>query len=304
MLQNELLNNYLKEKGMTEKGFELLTNPIPEHDPMLFSDMEAVVRFLLAYAKDNTVIICADYDADGVTSGTILYLMAKTLGFNAEYHIPLRHDGYGLSVKTVEEFAETHDASKTLLLTCDNGIAAFDAVSKAKELGFLVIVTDHHEIQDRLPEADCIIHPQLGYPFAAISGATVAYKLAQAVIRATPEIEWGDLPDYFLQLATISIISDVMPVGSFDEKELALNENRGILIKGLKSLNERPNHHLKKFFEMIGVTIGQIDETTIGFSIAPVINAVGRLYDAVVGLKAFIADNEDDLMVNLSYMVY
>ena len=257
-------------------------------------------------AGENPEIISKDYLLlYGATSTAILYLTLSTLGFKVNYYIPHRiFDGYGLSEKIVDKIKEKYPDTN-VIITCDNGIAAVDAVAYAKKQGYKVFVTDHHTPDmDNLPNADYIIHPALpGYPFPHISGATVAYKVALGLLE-TFNVSDSELEEYLLQLAAISIVSDVMPVANKDVELMKVNENRLILQKGLESLRTKPNWRLNIMFDMMKIQSEMLDETTIGFYVAPVINAVGRLDDAAEAVKFLTAETEDEAILKSSIMAF
>lgn len=290
-----LVDKYLSAKGLDERTYDLLQNPPAEHSPWLLKDMVNLVDSLYIDAIAGTKIcIIGDYDADGVTSTTILYLLLKEYNANVHYIIPDRiKDGYGLSKKLVDK-AESMYAAEAIL-TCDNGIVAYEAVEYAKSKGMKVYVTDHHEPQETLPDADVIIHPALGnYPFASISGCEVTYKVAQAMLEKYPlenAKEQEDLLNYFLQLAGISIVSDVMPVGSFDYETMKVNENRCILKKAIAYMRKSIDPRINSLLECQAVHHKFLDETMIGFNVSPIINACGRLANAEIAVDLLTSDN-------------
>lgn len=221
------------------------------------------------------------------------------------YYIPHRiNDGYGLSSKIVDKLS-VQFPDTTIIMTCDNGIAAIDAVEYAKNKGYKVFVTDHHTMDvNNLPKADYIVHPAItGYPFAEISGATVAYKIAQGLIEEF-NINDEELSEYILQLAAISIISDVMPLANKDIDTMRVNENRTILKKGIELMRNKPNWRLKIMFDMFKLQNENLDETMIGFYISPVINAVGRLDDAAEAVAFLTAKTQERAILKCSIMGY
>ena len=153
-----------------------------QHNPFLLSSMEdAVERILQAKEENEKVLVFGDSDVDGITSTAILYAYLKKLGIDVEYQLPQEDDGYGLSINSIDSFAEKHG---TLIITVDCGISNFEEIAHANELGIDVIVTDHHNPPETLPEAIIIIDPKIessGYPFNGISGAAVSYKLVSAL---------------------------------------------------------------------------------------------------------------------------
>ena len=299
-----LLKPWLEKLGYNDETISLLDHSPAENDFHKLYGSSELYEFLKTH-RGSEICIIGDYDCDGVTSTSILTLMLRKLGFDAKYYIPHRvEDGYGLSCGIIDKIADMYPRLK-ILLTCDNGIAAKDAVDYAKSKGYKVIVTDHHRInKDVYPDqADIIVHPALGEnPFANISGAQVAWKISQAVFEAF-NIHDEELEEYFFQLMTVSIVSDVMPIGGTDINQLRVNENRELLRKGIKSLQEKPNWRWKHIFNGMNVD-EHLDETTIGFYIAPSINATGRLETARIAVDALTADTDRTSTLYSAMMVY
>ncbi|WP_071395879.1 single-stranded-DNA-specific exonuclease RecJ [Bacillus tuaregi] len=235
------------------------------HDPFLFLDMDkAVNRIKQAIESGEAIMIFGDYDADGVTSTTIMMKTLEELGANVQFYIPNRFtEGYGPNEGA---FRYAHEIGISLIITVDTGIAALNEASVAKELGMDLIITDHHEPGPELPDAYAIIHPKREgspYPFQELCGAGVAFKLAHAL--------FGKLPQHLLQYAAIGTIADLVPLK---------DENRLITQKGLNIIRNTDSVGLKALFKLAGVEAAATNEETIGFSIAPRINAAGRLDSA------------------------
>ena len=307
---NDAMNKYLNHLGVTPALLQLLQNPPKEHDGNKMHDLPAFISSITQDVEDGLKLsIVGDYDCDGVTSTSIIYLTLKLLGADINYVVPHRvKDGYGLNPSIVQKLIQE---GTQCIITVDNGIAAHEAVDVAKQNGCKVYITDHHKPSEVLPNADLIVHPALpGYPFAEISGATVAYKIGKEILkecrkRKVAEEKIHELEDYILQMAAISIVSDVMPVASLESEEaMSRNENRGLLLKGLDSMRTNPNWHLKILFDMMNVNYETMDETTIGFSVAPVINAVGRLDDAKEAIQFMTAETESECILKCSIMTY
>lgn len=304
---------HLSNLGYTNKSIQYLLNPCEQHSPYLLHDTEKVAEFLLNASKYyKKVVIIGDYDTDGVTSTSIMYLTLQYIGMDVSFIIPHRiYDGYGLNNNLVDK-AITEGAN--IILTVDNGIAAHEAVDYAKSKGLTVIVTDHHEIQGDIPHADFVVHPGLdNYPCRDISGCQVAYKLSQVILdkKPKPRITTSrmrkaerELKEYLLQLSSISIVSDVMPIGCSDEKKMATNENRKWLIDGLDSIRNHPNWRLSTMLETMGIHQDVVDEQTIGFYISPTINSAGRLDDATQAVKFLTAETEDECAYYMSFIMF
>lgn len=242
-----------------------------------------------AIAEGKKICIYGDYDADGVTSTVILCKGLSYLGADVEYDIPHRiRDGYGLGINAVKKMEDID-----LLITCDNGIAAFDAITLAKEKGMDVIVLDHHEPmftenngkrEIMLPPADAIIDAKIegcGYQFTQMCAGALCFRFIKGFYGYMDR----DFPfeKEFTIFAAIATICDVMDL---------IGENRAIAKKGIELLNgDIPNTGLKKLVEM--KVTGNINAHTIGFIIGPCINAAGRLNDAGIAAELFMTDDEE-----------
>ncbi len=235
------------------------------HDPFLLKGMDlAVARIKEAIANGEQILIFGDYDADGVTSTTVMMTVLRDLGAQVEYYIPNRFtEGYGPNIPAFEYAA---DIGVKLIITVDTGIAAVNEAKAAKDLGLDLIITDHHEPGPELPEALAIIHPKLEdsvYPFRDLAGVGVAFKVAHAL--------YGDLPEHLLEIAAIGTIADLVPLKG---------ENRTIAKKGIKKLRATKFIGLQELLKRGSIEAGAINEETIGFFIAPRLNAAGRLDSA------------------------
>ncbi|HCT3423203.1 TPA: single-stranded-DNA-specific exonuclease RecJ [Staphylococcus aureus] len=248
------------------------------HDALQLSDMtKAIERIKRAIVNDEKILVYGDYDADGVTSTTILVTTLQLLGAQVGWHIPNRFtEGYGPNELA---FRNAHDEGITLIITVDNGIQGHNEIKMVQDLGVDVIVTDHHEIGSTLPEAYAIVHPMhpsFNYPFQQLCGAGVAYKLAQALIE--------NVPDYFKALVAIGTIADLVSL---------TDENRSLVKQGLKVLNNQCPTSVKALLKEAGYN-DNIDEETIGFIIGPRLNAVGRLDDASLACELLMTDDEEE----------
>ncbi|TYR82301.1 single-stranded-DNA-specific exonuclease RecJ [Priestia megaterium] len=237
----------------------------PFHDPFLLHDMDkAVVRIQQAIEQDERIMIYGDYDADGVSSTSVMLTALKQLGADVDFYIPNRFtEGYGPNKSAFEKINED---GYTLVITVDTGISAVEEAAFVQELNFDLIITDHHEPGPQLPDAYAIIHPKLSsstYPCKELAGVGVAFKLAHALL--------GEVPEHLLELAVIGTIADLVPL---------VDENRLIARKGLQYLKQSSRPGIEALLKVCGVKKEDINEDTIGFAIAPRINAVGRLQDA------------------------
>lgn len=279
-----LISKIIDQRGFNEKQLKSMLNPrIIYHDFSLFIEAEmALERIEEAIEMKEKICIYGDYDCDGILATTILVQAFLKKGVQVGYHIPHRYeDGYGLNVNRVEQMAKK---GYTLIITVDNGIKAFEAIEKANELGIDVIVTDHHEFDEDVPEACAIIHTKLSpdYPFKEISGGFVAYKLAVALL--------GKQDKYLYTLAAITTISDMMPL---------VDENRSLVKKALQFMNEEKYPAL----ELLIGDIQKYDVTTIGYTIAPKINSFGRLPEMVHPnnlVRYFLENASRDFMVKIA----
>ena len=255
------------------------------HDPFLLSGMnDAVNRLYLAKQRGENVLIFGDYDADGVCATTVLHLALKDFGIDARYTLPERDDGYGLNISIIEKLRAEKDVD--LIVTVDCGISDYEKIEQLKSTGIEVIVTDHHQPPEIIPNCVCINPKIVGqaYPFSELCGAGVAYKLAYALI--------GDRADKYLDFVATATVADSMDL---------VGENRDIVAEGLK-LFEEP--YIRPCFkQLLGDNSKQISATTLAFGIAPRINAGGRMGDAKCSLKLFTTDDQNeiyDLVVKLN----
>lgn len=249
------------------------------HDPYLMHDMDkAIERITAAIENGENIVVYGDYDADGITSTTILVEAIEILGGNVSFYLPNRfNDGYGPNINVFQELIE---AGTELIITCDNGVSGHEPIAFAMENGTDVIVTDHHELPDQLPEAYCIVHPRHPkgqYPFSDLSGAGVALKVVAALFERVPY--------EFLDVAAIGTVSDLVSL---------TNENRWIVQKGLEALKNTERIGLHILFEKAGVAVDTLDEETIGFIIGPRLNALGRLGDASPGVRLLMSFDEEE----------
>lgn len=284
------------------------------YSPLLLKDVDKAVE-RIAYALENNerIAIYGDYDVDGVTSVTMLYLYLKELGADVGYYIPNRiGEGYGLSNQAIQMLC---DRDVKLIITVDTGVTAVEEVNFASTLGIDVVVTDHHECQETLPDAVAVVNPHRSdcpYPFKALAGVGVIFK----VICAFEILNYYD-PDHeleavksiyarFADLAAIGTIADVMPI---------VNENRMIVKYGLAMLERTERVGLRALMEAASLGANpnvkpviiddkpkssrprKITSTYIGFTIAPRINAAGRISSASRAVELLLADDEGNARI-------
>ncbi|BAB76826.1 single-stranded-DNA-specific exonuclease RecJ [Anabaena sp. FACHB-709] len=284
-----------------------LPSPLAE-----FPDLAMSVELLQeAIACQSKIAICGDYDADGMTSTALLLRSLRSLGAQVDYAIPSRmHEGYGINKRIVEEF---HNEGVRLILTVDNGISAFEPIARAKELGLNVIITDHHDIPQKLPPADAILNPKLiaeSSPYRGVAGVGVAYILAVTLAQKLDKTKGLIQP--MLALFTLGTIADLAPLSGV---------NRRWVKRGLKLLPKSQLPGIQALIQVAGVQatgegvgvqgskgVGkdklilpvQSPATTpktlkpedIGFRLGPRINAVGRIGDPLTVIELLTTDDE------------
>lgn len=253
------------------------------HDPYLLHGMvAAVARIQKALAGGEKVRIYGDYDADGVSSTSLLCHVFRNLGLHYDYYIPHRAlEGYGLN-KTAIKLAA--DQGISLLVTVDTGISAYDEVEYAKECGIDVVVTDHHEPPDIIPNAVAVVNPKqkhCAYPFKGLAGVGVAFKLATALM-GRPPLEWADI-------VSLGTIADLMPL---------TDENRIIVRYGLERLKKEPAIGFRALAEAAGLELESLTSTGIAFGMAPRINAAGRLDHASRAVELLTTPSYDSAILS------
>lgn len=278
---NNLLAKILVNRGITtEEEIRAFLNPTRKdfYNPYLMPDMEkAVERILKAINNKEKVLIYGDYDVDGITSVTVLKSFLEERGLNVDEYIPNRLDeGYGLNKPAVEKIANEKYA---LMITVDCGISAIDEVEYANSLGLEVIITDHHETSEKLPEAIAVVDAKRRdneYPFRNLAGVGVVFKVIQAISQKLGLEEKEYLK--YLDIVCIGTISDIVPL---------VDENRVIVKLGLRLVEQTRNLGLKTILQASGYQ--KVDSTTISFGIAPRINACGRMGHQEEALKLFLS---------------
>ncbi len=244
-----------------------------EHDPFLLKDMEvAVDRILHAVRKGELIGVFGDYDADGITAAALLKDALERIGARVVVRLPHRvTDGYGVTDAAIEALAAQ---GVTLLITVDCGISAVDPVALANERGMEVIVTDHHQPPPQLPAARAIINPWLpdcAYPFPELCGAGLAYKLACALLssaEANGSVATAGGHAELRALAALATVADVVPLR---------RENRAIVTAGIAALRRTAHPGLRALMQVAGVDPATVTSGSIGFALAPRLNAAGRM---------------------------
>lgn len=261
---------------------ERFLNPNLEHlhDPFLLHDMKkATERILQAVENGEQILIYGDYDADGMTAASVMKTALDELGAEAQVYLPNRFtDGYGPNLEVYKYFIENEKIS--LIITVDNGVAGLDAIAWAQENGVDVIVTDHHSMPENLPNAYAIIHPEhpeSQYPFKYLAGVGVAFKVASALLEY--------IPTEMLDLVAIGTVADMVSL---------TDENRILVSYGLKILAQTERVGLQELMKIAGVDHESINEETIGFQIAPRLNALGRLDDPNPAIELLTGWDEEE----------
>ena len=269
------------------------------HDSFLLSDMDkAVARIMTAIENNEKIVIYGDYDVDGVTSVSILYLYLKEKGGDVSYYIPSRTgEGYGINPFAIESLAEK---DTKLLITVDTGITAVAETEYAKSLGMDVLITDHHECQSELPAACAIVNPRRPdciYPFKELAGVGVVFKLLCSLERTFCK-DSGDwlrtVCNTYGDIVAIGTVADVMPL---------VDENRLIVSRGLKLIEKINRPGIEALLELSGAVSNpkagvqkkrRITSTLISYVIAPRINAAGRISDATRAVELFLSETASD----------
>ena len=281
---NSFLARLLINRGIIEKNsIQMFLEPNLDklYPTDLMKDLVLASKIIDDNIKNNKKIrIVGDFDVDGVMSVYILYKGLKRLGAKVDYAIPDRVlDGYGINRDIIK--ASKDDGVKTII-TCDNGISAIDEIKYAKELGLTLIVTDHHDIPQSLPDANAIINPKqkdCNYPFKSLCGAGVSFKLIEYLYEINGLAD--EIYD-FLEYVAIATICDVVDL---------TDENRIIVKNGLEKLNNTKNIGSKALIEVCGIGGKEIGVYHIGFIIGPTINASGRLDSALLALQLLLTED-------------
>ncbi len=257
------------------------------HDPFLLDGMHAAIDCIQSALRNHSkILIYGDYDADGITSTALLFQVLKQLHAHVDYYIPHRvQEGYGLNAHAIH-LAKHNGVS--LIITVDNGISAVKEVALINELGMKVIITDHHEPPQVLPEAVSIINPKktnCSYPYKHLAGVGVVFKLAQALL--------GTVPIDLTVFAAIGTIADIMPL---------TGENRLLAKRGIERMQHNAPIGLRSLFQVAGIDPKRLTSGNIGFSLAPRMNASGRLEHANEAVRLLITADQteaDDIAYHL-----
>jgi single-stranded-DNA-specific exonuclease len=249
------------------------------HDPLLLGDMGiAVARIRAAVARGERICVHGDYDADGICATALAVLILREAGAHVEWHLPSRFDeGYGVHRETLARLASEGCG---LVLTVDCGITAVAEIREATALGLDVIVTDHHRPGDELPDCPIVATRPSDYPFPELCGTGVVFKLGQALLG--PD---SDVLRRHLDLVAVATVADVVPL---------VGENRSLVIAGLRGLARSQKPGLQALMRVARVDPAAVDSGSIGFRLAPRINAAGRLGHPGVALELLLTEDRDE----------
>jgi single-stranded-DNA-specific exonuclease len=256
-----------------------LDGALPGHDPFALGDMRAAVETIAAAVEAGArICVHGDYDADGICATALAVLLLRELGADVAWHLPSRfEEGYGLNADTLTRLAEE---GFDLVLTVDCGITAVDEVEHARALGLEVVVTDHHRPAEAFPACPVVAPLKGDYPFAGLCGTGVVWKLAQALLGAE-----HPFLDRHLDVVALATVADVVPL---------VDENRALALLGLRRLAQTQKPGLRALMRVGHVDPAAIDESSIGFRLAPRINASGRLCRPEAALALLLTEDEKE----------
>lgn len=279
LLINRGIETLEQAQAFLDPESQVLPSPLEE-----FPDLALSVDLLQdAIATGQKIAICGDYDADGMTSTALLLRSLRWLGAQVDYAIPSRmQEGYGINNRIIQEF---HNEGFKLVLTVDNGISAYDAIALARELGLKVIITDHHDLPQKLPPADAILNPKLipeSSPYRGLAGVGVAYILAVSLAQQLGQIKGLVKP--LLELFTLGTIADLAPL---------IGVNRRWIKRGLRLLPQSQLAGVQALIQVSGVNDSNktLKPDDIGFRLGPRINAIGRIADPQIVIDLLTTDD-------------
>jgi single-stranded-DNA-specific exonuclease len=275
---DEVTASVLVRRGLgdAEEARRFLEGALPGHDPFLLGDMRAAVESIAAAVEaEARICVHGDYDADGICATALAVLLLRELDANVDWHLPSRfEEGYGLNAGTLTRLAED---GVDLVLTVDCGITAVAEVEHARALGLEVVVTDHHRPADEFPACPVVAPLKGDYPFAGLCGTAVVWKLAQALLG--PE---HPFLERHLDVVALATVADVVPL---------VDENRALALLGLRRLAQTQKPGLRALMRVGGVDPAVVDESAIGFRLAPRINASGRLCRPEAALALLLTED-------------
>ena len=261
------------------------------HDPFLFQDMQkSVERIRAAIDKSERICIYADYDADAITAAVVIFLALQKLGVEADCYIPDRFtEGYGMNLDAINKIK---DKGVGLIITVDCGTNAVEEAKHCKDLGIDLIITDHHEVTGELPQAYALINPknpQDLYPYPYLTGVGVAYKLVQALFSGITYHVTRNIPEGWEKW-----LLDLVAIGTVADCQSLTMENRILVSFGLKVLSKTRRTGLRALLTLAAVNLDKVDAYTLGFIIAPRINAAGRIKHADLAFQLLVSNNQTE----------
>jgi len=253
-------------------------------DPFLLPDMQkAVARVYQALLSGENISVYGDFDADGITATAALVQGLSLLGGKASPYIPHRQrEGHGLTTPVLKRL---YEQGVSLVITVDCGITDAAEVKKAIGMGLDIVITDHHNPLDEIPEACAVVNPKLArsvYPFAKLAGVGVAFKLLQALFQSLGKEE------------QIDRVTDLVAIGTIADMSPPLGENRYLIIEGLKNMNANPRPGIRELINQTRLEVGSIDADRISWVIAPCLNAAGRLADGLTGYNLLMTESPQE----------
>jgi single-stranded-DNA-specific exonuclease len=289
--QKSIGGHPLVARRLFERGFKDIQSALCFLDPTVYVPSpptelpnlsKAVVRIVKAIRNHEPILVWGDFDVDGQTATTLLVQALGELGAIVRYHIPIRAiEGHGIQSEVLERFLE-RDPKPKLIITCDTGISEHGSIELANSRGVDVIITDHHELPETLPNAHAVVNTHLlprNHPLCSLPGVGVVYKL----IEELSNIE-NKIPDlrHYLDLVALGIVSDVAEL---------TEDTRYLLQLGLNELRNTSRLGIRILYEITGINANQVNEDHIGFTIGPRLNALGRLSDANPVVEFLLTDN-------------
>ncbi len=279
---HRIVSETLVRRGFTQPDAALQFLDPAQYQPAAPDDLpdldRAVERIGRAIRQQEPILVWGDFDVDGQTSTALLVSALRDLGADVRYHIPNRfNEGHGIHLPTLKRYL---DGGASVVLTCDTGISAHEAIAHAQGRGVDVVITDHHSLPETLPEAFAAVNPMRlpeGHPLRELPGVGTAFQFVRALYGSRSS-------DHLLDLVALGIVADVM---------VQVDDTRYWLQRGLEILRNDPRPGLRTLMERAGVEATTLSETDIGFTIAPRLNALGRLADANPAVQLLTATDED-----------
>lgn len=281
-----LITSILLNRGFsdaTDMQEFLFGKKTPYSDPFLMKDLKkAAERIITAIQKKEKIAVFGDYDVDGITASSLMYLFLSKTGADVITYIPKRkEEGYGLNSEALQSLA---DSGITLIITVDCGISGVKEVAEAPE-SLEIIITDHHRVPEVMPDAFALVNPHrsdCAYPFEDFSGVGVAFKLCQGIYKILHPKE--PLWEKYTELVALGTVADIVPLR---------DENRELVKKGLAAMKDTELYGLQELIRVSACDASSVSSEDIGFRLAPRLNAVGRLEHAQRAVELFVAKDRE-----------